>query len=154
MNRTSSIGRALAVAFAVFIVDRILKLAVESFMRVGESVTVILGLLRLTYVTNAGGAFGSLPGRGVLLIVGSLLAVGMVVYILATGKTSKFATVGCGLILGGTVGNLFDRVVSGQVTDYLSLFYIFNAADFAIIVGLGALLLASLLGRGRGPTGT
>lgn len=153
VNRTSNIGSALAVAFAVFIVDRILKLAVESFIRVGESVTVIPGLLRLTYVTNSGGAFGSLPGRGVLLMVGSLLAVGVVVYILVTGKPSRFSTIGCGLILGGTAGNLFDRVVSGQVTDYLSLFYIFNAADFAIMAGLGALLLASLLVRGRGSTG-
>ena len=150
VNRTSNIGSALAVAFAVFIVDRLLKFAVESFMRVGESVTVIPGLLRLTYVTNPGGAFGTLSGRGILLIVGSLLAVFMVLYILATGKTSRLVGVGCGLILGGTVGNLFDRLVSGQVTDYLGLFYVFNAADFAIIFGLATLLLAALRGRGPG----
>lgn len=153
MNRTSNIGSALAGAFTVFIVDRLLKLAVESYMRVGESVTVIPGLLRLTYVTNPGGAFGSLPGRGILLMVGSLLAVCMVLYILATGKTSRLVVAGCGLILGGTVGNLYDRVASGQVTDYLSLFYVFNAADFAIIVGLGVLLLAALRSRRHGPAG-
>ena len=153
MNRTSNIGSALSVAFIVFIVDRVLKLTVESFMRVGESVTVIPGLLRLTYVTNPGAALGTLPGRDVLLVVGSLLAVCVAMYILVTGKISRLVAVGCGLILGGTVGNLFDRVVSGQVTDYLSLFYVFNAADFAIIAGLGALLLAALRGLGRGPAG-
>ena len=149
MNRTSNIGSALAVALGVFVVDRICKLAVEGFMRVGESVTVIPGLLRLTYVTNSGGAFGTLPGRGVLLTVGSLLAVGVVVHILLRGKTSRIVVGGCGLILGGTVGNLFDRVISGRVTDYLSLFYVFNAADFAIIAGVGALLVVALGGTGR-----
>lgn len=144
MNRTGSVGGALAVAFAVFIVDRMLKLAVESYMRAGESVTLIPGLLRLTYVTNPGGAFGSFPGRGALLMIGSLLAVGVVTYILVTGKASRLVGVGCGLILGGTAGNLFDRILSGQVTDYLSLFYVFNAADFAIIAGLGALFVAAL----------
>ncbi|MGB3684131.1 MAG: signal peptidase II [Rubrobacteraceae bacterium] len=158
MNRTSNIGSALAIAFGVFIVDRVLKLAVESFMRVGESVTIVPGLLRLTYVTNPGGAFGTLPGQGVLLMAGSLLALGVVAYILFTDRISRLTGAGAGLVLGGTVGNLFDRVVSGQVTDYLSLFYVFNAADFAIIAGVGALLTAALrgqaAGRGRGSADT
>lgn len=157
VNRVTNIGGALAVALAVFIVDRILKVTVESFMRLGESVTVIPGLLRLTYVTNTGGAFGTLPGWGALLIVGSVLALGTVAYILIKGKASGLISVGCGLILGGTVGNLFDRIFSGRITDYLSLFYVFNAADFAIIAGIGALLVAALGGPGRqrrrGPTG-
>jgi signal peptidase II len=71
---------------------------------------------------------------------------------LLSGKPTRLATSGCGLILGGAAGNLLDRLGSGEVTDYVhfSFWYIFNAADTAIVVGVGLLLLSTLRGPEKG----
>lgn len=150
MVHAPSTWAAFGIAFAVLVVDQALKRAVEGSLQVGQSVALIPGLLELTYAKNPGGAFGTLPGQSVVLLVGSLLAVAVVVWILFSGEPSRPTIAGCGLVLGGTAGNLLDRVVAGQVTDYLHLVYVFNAADFAIIAGVGTLLVAGLHGWRRG----
>jgi signal peptidase II len=65
---------------------------------------------------------------------------------LLSGRPSTLTMLGCGLILGGAAGNLLDRLSSGEVTDYVHFrfWYIFNAADAAIVVGVGLLLLSAL----------
>jgi signal peptidase II len=70
----------------------------------------------------------------------------VVLWLLFSGKPTKLATMGCGLILGGAAGNLLDRLANGEVTDYVhfSFWYIFNVADAAIVVGVGLLLLSAL----------
>lgn len=150
MARTRGMGTAFAIAFAILVVDQALKRLVEGLMQVGQSVALVPGVLELTYAKNPGGAFGTLQGQGAVPLLGSLLAVAVVLWILFSGKPSRPATVGCGLVLGGTAGNLLDRVVAGQVTDYLQLVYVFNAADLAIIAGVGTLLVAALGGREHG----
>ena len=115
-------------------------------MRVGESITLITGFLSLTYIKNDGGAFGILGGNQLVLLVGSTVAFVVVIWMLLSGRPSKAMMLGCGLILGGAAGNLLDRLSSGEVTDYIhfSFWYIFNAADAAIVVGVGLLLLSAL----------
>ena len=115
-------------------------------MRVGESDVLVPGFLSLTYIKNDGGAFGILGGSQVVLLVGSAIAVGIVLWMLVTGQSSRSTNVGCGLILGGAAGNLLDRISTGEVTDYVhfSFWYVFNAADAAITVGAAALLLTAL----------
>jgi signal peptidase II len=114
-------------------------------MRPGESIPVIPGFLSITYIRNAGGAFGIFGGSQVLLLVGSAVAVGVVLWMLLAGQRSRLATLACGLILGGAAGNLLDRLTTGQVTDYVhfSFWYVFNAADAAITVGVATLLLST-----------
>jgi signal peptidase II len=115
-------------------------------MRAGESIPVIPGFLSITYVRNDGGAFGILGGSPLVLLIGSAVAIGFVLWMLLTGQPSRLTTLGCGLILGGAAGNLLDRLTTGEVTDYVhfSFWYVFNAADAAITVGVAALLLAAL----------
>jgi signal peptidase II len=81
----------------------------------------------------------------VLLLVGSAVAVGVVLWMLFAGQRSRLATGACGLILGGAAGNLLDRLATGEVTDYVhfSFWYVFNAADAAITVGVAVLLLST-----------
>jgi signal peptidase II len=137
---------ALGLALAVFLLDQGLKALVENSMRTGESHTVIPGLLSITYVRNDGGAFGILGGSQSLLMAGSVVAVGVVLWMLLDGGSSRLTTLGCGLILGGAAGNLLDRLSTGEVTDFVhfSFWYVFNAADAAITVGVAALIFSAL----------
>jgi signal peptidase II len=146
MSRRTSLLSALALALVVFAVDQGIKSVVEGSMRLGESITLVSGFLSLTYIKNDGGAFGILGGSQMILLIGSTVAVAVVLWMLLSGRPSVPTMVGCGLILGGAAGNLLDRLNSGEVTDYIhfSFWYIFNAADAAIVVGVGLLLLSAL----------
>ncbi len=148
MTRRTSLLTAFALAFMVFVVDQGIKFLVEGSMRVGQSIVLVPGFLSLTHIQNDGGAFGILGGSRALLLAGSAVAIVVVLWMLLSGKPSRLATSGCGLILGGAAGNLLDRLSSGEVTDYVhfSFWYIFNAADTAIVVGVGLLLLSALRG--------
>jgi signal peptidase II len=144
-SRKADLLVALVLALAVFVLDQGVKSVVEASMRVGESIPLIPGFLSLTYVRNDGGAFGILGGSQLLLLIGSVVAVGVVLWMLLAGQRSRLATLACGLILGGAAGNLLDRLTTGEVTDYVhfSFWYVFNAADAAITVGVIALLLST-----------
>jgi signal peptidase II len=146
MTRRASLLWAVAIAVAVFFFDQGVKSLIEGSMRVGQSISLVPGLLDLTYIKNDGGAFGILGGSRLLLLAGSAVAVVVVLWLLFSGRPTRLATIGCGLILGGAAGNLLDRLGSGEVTDYVhfSFWYIFNAADAAIVVGVGLLLLSAL----------
>jgi signal peptidase II len=145
-SRRTGLLVALGLALAIFLLDQWLKAVVEGSMRPGESITVIPGFLSITYIRNDGGAFGILGGSQLVLLLGSVVAVGVVLWMLLTGRPSRLTTLGCGLILGGAAGNLLDRLTTGEVTDYVhfSFWYVFNAADAAITVGVAGLLLAAL----------
>ena len=146
MSRSSGLGLALALALFIFLADRVLKELVESSMRLGDSIPMVPGILHLTYIKNDGGAFGILGGQGSILLLGSAVAVAFVLWMLLEGPPARLMTLGCGLILGGAAGNLLDRLTAGEVTDYVDLrvWPVFNAADAAIVLGVAALLLATL----------
>ena len=145
-GRRTSLLVAFGIALAVFLLDQRLKAIVQGAMRAGESFPVIPGFLSITYIRNDGGAFGILGGSPLVLLIGSAVAIGFVLWMLLTGQPSRLTTLGCGLILGGAAGKLLDRLSTGEVTDYVhfSFWYVFNAADAAITVGVAALLLAAL----------
>jgi len=145
VSRKTELLVALVLALAVFVLDQGLKAIVQGAMSPGESIPVIPGFLSITYIRNAGGAFGILGGSQVLLLIGSAVAVGVVLWMLIAGQRSRLATLACGLILGGAAGNLLDRLTTGEVTDYVhfSFWYVFNAADAAITIGVATLLLST-----------
>ena len=143
---------ALGLALAVFVLDQGLKSVVEASIRAGESIPVIPGFLSITHVRNDGAAFGILGGSQLLLLVGGVVAVGVVLWMLLAEQRSRLATLACGLILGGAAGNLLDRLTNGEVTDYVhfSFWYVFNAADAAITVGVALLLLSTFRMQEKG----
>jgi signal peptidase II len=151
ISRRTGLLTALVLALAVFLLDQGLKALVENSMRPGESIGVIPGFLSITHVRNDGGAFGILGGNHSVLLMGSVVAVGVVLWMLLAGRPSRLTVLGCGLILGGAAGNLLDRLSTGEVTDYVhfSFWYVFNAADAAITAGVLFLLLSALRGSGE-----
>jgi signal peptidase II len=152
MTRRASLLWAVTIAVVVFVVDQGIKSLVEGSMRVGQSISLLPGLLDLTYTKNDGGAFGILGGSRLIPLAGSAVAVVVVLWLLLSGRPTRLATLGCGLILGGAAGNLLDRLSSGEVTDYVhfSFWYIFNAADAAIVIGVSLLLLSALRSLEKG----
>ncbi|MGB3632818.1 MAG: signal peptidase II [Rubrobacteraceae bacterium] len=151
MSRGTGLLAALTLALVAFGLDQASKRLVEGSLRIGESVSVLDGVLSFTYIKNPGGAFGILDGSQLVLIVGSFVAVAAVLWMLLASPPSQLTILGCGLILGGAAGNLFDRLSTGEVTDYMDLQFwpleqwpIFNVADTAIVIGVFVLLVSSL----------
>ncbi|MEX2262544.1 MAG: signal peptidase II [Bryobacteraceae bacterium] len=150
---------------SIFAIDRLTKWLIESRFSPFDSVTVIPGFFDIVHTTNRGAAFGlfaesSSSVRSFVLIglaLGALVLVaGMLWRMSGVGRATAY---GLALILGGALGNLFDRIATGAVTDFLD-FYVgalhwpaFNVADSSIVVG-SALLLFDLLKPGREPART
>lgn len=126
-------------ALLVFLFDRALKSVAFARLAPAGSLPVIKGFFNLTYVRNSGVAFGLFPGQRLLLILIGIIVCFLVVYYHErSGNKNLLLNVYLGLIFGGSLGNLFDRVVSGYVTDYMDfrVFPVFNLADMCINLGV------------------
>lgn len=126
--------------------DQLSKVWVREALRIGES-TPAEGFLRLTHVTNSGAIFGLFPNQAVVMTGASLVGIAVLVYFyhVHAGRDWRVRT-SMGLLLGGAVGNLIDRVLRGEVTDFIdpTHYPAFNLADSSIVVGVIALILLSL----------
>jgi signal peptidase II len=141
------------IAALVLLLDRLAKWAVATNIPLHDSVVVIPGLFHLTHVQNTGAAFGLFAESSAQWKVGALVSFSIVALVIVSALLWKNShslsttTIGLSLILGGATGNLWDRMVSGHVVDFLD-FYVgsyhwpaFNVADSAIVIG--AILLVS-----------
>jgi signal peptidase II len=147
----------LLIALAVVALDRLTKWTIARRLSLHGGIQVIPGFFRIIHTENpAFGLFADSPARWkiALLILFSVIAL-LVVSVLLWKTSHRLTTTGVGLslILGGAIGNLWDRLVSGRVVDFL-LFYIggyqwpaFNVADSAIVVGAGLLVFEILFTR-------
>jgi signal peptidase II len=139
------------IAVLVIALDRVTKWTIAQNLSLHDSIPVIPGFFRIIRTENRGAAFGLFADspsewKVGLLILFSLVALVIVSALLWKNSHSMTSTgIGLALILGGAIGNLWDRVVSGHVVDFL-LFYVgqyqwpaFNLADSAIVVGAGLL---------------
>jgi signal peptidase II len=145
-----------AIAVAVVLLDRLSKWLVETRLDLHDTVNLIPGFFRVTHVQNKGAAFGlfaetTSEWRVTILVMFSVVALIVVAGLLWKNHHSMVTTgIGLSLILGGAVGNLWDRLVAGHVVDFLD-FYVgtyhwpaFNVADSAIVSG-ALLLIAEIL---------
>jgi signal peptidase II len=121
----------------VVIADQAAKAAIEADLVPGESVDV-LGPLQLTSAHNSGVAFGLAGGGGTAVIISTLAALALIVFLFSRDPARPWMWVAVGLLAGGALGNLADRVQSGSVTDFidLPLWPPFNLADVAITTGV------------------
>lgn len=139
-----------ALALLVLAADQVAKAVVEANLVPGEHVDA-LGPLEFTLSHNRGVAFGLAGGAGVGLILVTLAALGLIVYLFARDPGRRGMWIASGLVVGGALGNLVDRVLAGEVTDYIAVgaWPPFNVADIAITCG--AVLLALIYVRDAEP---
>jgi len=132
-----------ALGLLVVALDQGAKALIESNLVPGEQISV-LGPLSLTLAHNDGVAFGLASGGGTALIALTLIALGFVAALFARHPTRPGIWVAVGLLAGGALGNLIDRVRTGAVTDYVDLLSWppFNLADVAITLGVIVLALS------------
>ncbi len=136
------------ISFISLLVDRLIKVIVTFSISFGERVVIIRDFFNLTYVTNDGAAFSILSGNTLLLIVLTIIALVLIVcFYLLDKSTSNKEKIVIALLIGGILGNLYDRVVYGHVIDYLEFnifgynFPIFNFADIVIVVSIFSLCI-------------
>ncbi len=138
------------VAIGAIGLDRLTKLWIAANLPLGETIGLWPGVFHLTHVTNRGAAFSLFAGTGSALLpwISVLVSLGLVAYGLLGPDLRSWEAWGYGFILGGAVGNGFDRLLYGEVVDFLDAriiqFAIFNVADIAINLGVACLLWSSL----------
>ncbi len=139
-----------ATLLGVLIADQVTKALVHSKLAVGASVPFINGFMDLTHVRNTGAAFGLFPGRMPIFIgISTLVLAGIVWVWWRMRPRSTWAVLALGLVAGGAMGNLIDRIVAGRVTDFFDVGWwpVFNVADIALDVGVALLLVWLLFSR-------
>ncbi len=136
------------------LIDQLLKYFITSKMVLSETLYLIPNFFYLTYVKNTGGAWSILDTVPYLLIIINLFfVVGVNYYIYRKKNFSTLESVYLGLILGGVLGNLMDRLLVEGVVDYIGLQFgsyhypIFNFADIAIVVGVFLIMIETLRGE-------
>jgi signal peptidase II len=151
VSRTGGYARAAAVLVCVVILDQVTKQLVRSGIGVGQVHKLVPGV-KLVDVRNTGVAFSLFSGGGTIVLVITLLALaGLTAYfVLRPGR--RLLWLPTGLLLGGAIGNLIDRVREGAVTDFIKLPHwpAFNVADTAITVGVFVLLYTIEAGTRHG----
>ena len=140
------------IGIILFLVDFFVKRLVIHLMKEQSIIKIIPNFFQICFVRNKGAAFSILENNTLLLI---LISVGFLIFLNHMIKKeenfTKLSIVSLGMIMGGVIGNLFDRIIYRSVIDYLSFkiinydFPIFNLADIFITVGTGLLLLSMLL---------
>ena len=162
MTKNSARAVYLLIVVVVVVLDRWTKHLVAQRIRLYSHIQVIPGFFRLTHTENTGAAFSlfadsTAPWKTAMLIAFSVIALIVVSVLLWKNHHAHIATgVGLSLIMGGALGNLWDRLTRGRVVDFL-LFYVkryqwpvFNLADSAIVVGAGLLIVEILFVKSRG----
>ena len=158
-NRDSR-GWLLLLSLLVVAADRWTKWLAARRIELGDHVTVIAHIFAISHVENPGAAFSlfndsSSPGRvrWMLLVFSLLAAVAVLVALIKLGKRINATTIALALILGGALGNAYDRLRFGYVIDFLEVHIVhyhwpdFNVADSAIVVGGILLLLDALFSK-------
>ena len=140
----------LLTLFLSVLLDQIIKIVVSYNMGINDTISIINNFFSITYVTNIGAAWSILSGGRILLILLAILAINLIYFMFIYKKeVDKKNQIFYGLLLGGIIGNLVDRIVFGYVIDYLDFnifgynFPIFNLADILITLSVVFIIFLS-----------
>ena len=134
------------------VLDQISKALIDAFLKEEASIKIICNFLRFTKVSNTGAAFSILNNLTILLVLISILSIVFLLYIKKEFKNTLKNKIAFGLILGGVIGNLIDRLILGYVRDFLDFnifgynYPIFNLADSFIVIGVIILIIDIIFG--------
>ncbi|MDO8886477.1 signal peptidase II [Candidatus Oleimmundimicrobium sp.] len=139
----------ILVSFSTFLFDQLTKLYIRQNFSVGESAPVIDNIFHITYVQNNGAAFGLIPNQQTVLFFITFFVILIIAVFSIISRPKEISMqLALGLILGGAVGNLLDRLLIGTITDFLDfrIWPVFNVADSAIVIGTIILLWTIKIG--------
>ena len=134
-----------------FVCDLLIKIIINNTIKIYSVVNIIPNFFVITNVRNIGAAFSILENNIIFLIVVSVVAIYLIYnFLIKQSNLSNYNIIAYSMLLGGIMGNLFDRVVYGYVIDYLSFnifgynFPVFNLADILIVVSVGLIILKEI----------
>lgn len=143
------------ISLIIFILDQITKSLISTYLKLNESIEIIKDFFYIRYINNKGASWGILENNRILLIGLSIIAIIMIIRYSYFFKKTKLNTYGFGLLLGGILGNLSDRLIFGYVKDFLDFiifrydFPVFNIADISIVIGVVLLIISILKGEDK-----
>ncbi len=141
---------AVITLFLAIILDVVTKKIVVANMDLFEEIPVLNGVFHWKYIQNKGAAFGMLADRReVFLIISAVAIIAMAVYLILTRSDRVWWMIGIGMLVGGGIGNMIDRILLGYVVDFMYValidFAVFNVADCFVCIGVGLLMYLSIL---------
>ena len=131
-------------AVMIVLLDQLTKFLIKQNLQLSQSIPIIKNILHLTYVTNTGSAFGLFKGFNLIFIFFSIIVIAAIFYFTQKIKENeKVLLFSIGLLFGGTLGNLIDRLLYGSVVDFIDLriWPIFNIADSAVTMSIMLLIV-------------
>jgi signal peptidase II len=140
----------LGLAGGIIVADQLTKAWIRATIAPGASISIVGDYLRLVHSQNNGALFGLFRESAILFGLASIIVIGLIVTYHARSGRSPYMSVALGLLLGGAIGNLIDRLRLGYVVDFVDAgignirWYTFNVADAAISFAIILLVLAAL----------
>ena len=134
------------------IIDILSKVVIVSKLDLNTSKVIIKDFFSLTYIKNTGGAWGILKDNVIILIIITIIFLGIFISYFQKNKLNICEQISYGLVLGGIIGNLLDRIIRGYVVDFLNFnifgynYPVFNFADTSIVVGVLILIIYYIRG--------
>lgn len=131
----------------LFLLDQLTKYFIRAHLHLFESIPLIPRILYLTHTQNTGGVFGILPDQTNFFIIGTILVLFLLFLSFFFLEYSSLQRLALILVIAGALGNLFDRIYFGYVTDFLDIqvWPIFNLADTYVVIGVGLFLIHEFL---------
>ena len=146
--------KLFGIAITSIVLDQIIKNVFFLFMNYGDSIAIIDGFFNITFIGNTGAAFSILSSNTILLILISIIVLNALYFGFIKGKNlNAIEQISFGLLIGGIMGNLIDRVIHMQVIDYLDFnffgfdFPVFNLADILIVVSMVLIIVQIFKGE-------
>ncbi|HOP65719.1 MAG TPA: signal peptidase II [Bacilli bacterium] len=147
--------KTILITFIVILLDQLSKGLIDKYIATGESIKVIDKLFYLTNISNTGAAWGMLPDKTNLLVVLTVIVLIILIQYMQMFKNNNRNILAFGLLYGGILGNLIDRLFLGYVKDFLEfhifdyIFPIFNISDICIVIGAILLIIAIINGEDK-----
>jgi signal peptidase II len=145
----------LCLSFFIALLDQVTKHIIKTSFNPGEHISVVAGFFDVVYIQNPGAAWGMLSGfNGWLILISVAMVIALIVFRRHFITDSPVHRIVMGLMIGGVIGNLVDRVKWGRVVDFLDFhwnvhhFPAFNVADSSICIGVGLYIISQLFNTG------